>query len=242
MTIFASAAVKSRMLKLKFGELLGRIGSLDDAVPFCRVGKSTLARYASTGGADAEFFAPIDVVRDLETLAGAPIVTSILCEAADGVFVPVPSVAASGGDLLAMMSTLSGEFNDTTRAICSSPAPGPNPLSEGQTMKRLPTAALCAASMMLASCATMPPPTPGQAAQIGTAIDRAQAAYDRIASTAELVLPFLSPERAARVHLAMSLAERGLLAARYAATAVEQSAALKQFETATAATETATSK
>jgi hypothetical protein len=110
MTIFVSAAVKSRMLKLKFGELLGRIGSLDDAVPFCRVGKSALARYASTGAADAEFFAPIDVVRDLEALAGAPIVTSILCEAADGVFVPVPSVAASGGD--------------TTRAICTGFADG----------------------------------------------------------------------------------------------------------------------
>lgn len=102
-------------------------------------------------------------------------------------------------------------------------------------MKRLLTAALCAASMMLASCATMPAPTPGQTAQIGTGIDRAQAAYDRIASTAELVLPFLSPERAARVRLAMSLAERGLLAARYAATAAERLAALKQAEAATAA-------
>lgn len=102
-------------------------------------------------------------------------------------------------------------------------------------MKKVLTAALCAASMMLASCATMPAPTAGQAAQIGSAIDRAQAAYDRIAATAALVLPYLSPERAARVRLAMSLAERGLLAARYAATAAEQLAALKQAEAATAA-------
>ena len=101
-------------------------------------------------------------------------------------------------------------------------------------MKRLLTAALCAASMMLASCATMPTPSAGTAAQIGSAIDRAQVAYDRIASTAELVLPYLSPERNARVRLAMSLAERGLLAARYAATAAEQLAALKQAEAATA--------
>jgi len=101
-------------------------------------------------------------------------------------------------------------------------------------MKRLLTAALCAASMMLASCATMPTPSTGQAAQIGSAIDRAQAAYERIASTADLVLPFLSPERAARVRLAMALAERGLLAARYAANAAEQLAALKQAEAATA--------
>jgi predicted small secreted protein len=101
-------------------------------------------------------------------------------------------------------------------------------------MKRLLIAALCAAPMMLASCATMPTPTVGQAVQIGSAIDRAQSAYDRIASTAVFALPFLSPERAARVRLAMALAERGLLAARNAANAAEQLAALKQAEAATA--------
>ena len=105
-------------------------------------------------------------------------------------------------------------------------------------MKKLLTAALCAASMMLASCATMPTPSTEQAAQIGAAVDRAPAAYERIAATAALVLPYLSPERAARVRLAMSLAERGLLAARYAATAAEQLAALKQAEAATAAIKT----
>jgi hypothetical protein len=104
-------------------------------------------------------------------------------------------------------------------------------------MKKILTAALCAASMMLASCATMPTPSTRQAAQIGSAIDRAQAAYDRIAATSALILPYLSPERAARVRLAMSLAERGLLAARYAATAAEQLTALKQAEAATAAIE-----
>jgi hypothetical protein len=136
MTMIASEAVKSRMLKLKFGELLGRIGSLENAVPFCRVGKSTLARYASTGSADADFFAPIDVVRDLEALAGSPIVTSILCDAADGVFVPVPSAPASGGDLLAMMSALSGEFNDTTRAICSGYVDGKFCVDDAEKLER----------------------------------------------------------------------------------------------------------
>ena len=107
-------------------------------------------------------------------------------------------------------------------------------------MKKILTAALCAASMMLANCVTMPTPTAGQAAQIGSAIDRAQSAYDRIAATAALVLPYLSPERAARVRLAMSLAERGLFAARYAATTADQFAALKQAEAATATIEAAT--
>lgn len=101
-------------------------------------------------------------------------------------------------------------------------------------MKKLLTAALCAALMALASCASMPVPSSGQAAQIGSAIDRAQAAYDRIAASAEVVLPFLSPERQARIRLAMALTERGLLAARYAATAAEQAAALAQAKAATA--------
>lgn len=105
-------------------------------------------------------------------------------------------------------------------------------------MKRLLTAALCAALITLASCATLPNPSTEQAGQIGTAIDRAQVAYDRISASANLVLPFLSPERQARIRLAMALTERGLLAARYAATAAEQLAALKQVEAATAAIQT----
>jgi hypothetical protein len=76
-------------------------------------------------------------------------------------------------------------------------------------MKKLLTAALCAASMMLASGATTPTPSPGTAANIG-----------------------------AGVRQAMSLAKRRLPAARYAATAAEQLAALKQAEAATATIET----
>ena len=66
----------------------------------------------------------------------------------------------------------------------------------------------------------------------------ARSAPSRIAASAEVVLPFLSPERQTRVRLAMALTERGLLASRYAATAAEQLAALKQAEAATATIET----
>ncbi len=124
MNVIASDAVKGRMLKIKFGELVGKIGGLEAASSFCRVGKSTLARYASNVQSDAECFAPIDVVRDLEALAGEPVVTSTLCAMADGVFVAVPNTPAATGDLLAMMSALSGEFNDTTRVICAGLADG----------------------------------------------------------------------------------------------------------------------
>ena len=93
-------------------------------------------------------------------------------------------------------------------------------------------ALVLAAAVMTYSCATITPPSV-------SAIDRAQAAYDRIAGSAELILPFVSPERAARIRLAMALTERGLLAARNAATAAEKLAALKQAEAATATIEVA---
>jgi hypothetical protein len=99
-------------------------------------------------------------------------------------------------------------------------------------MKKALLAAV-AAAVMTCSCTTIAPPSV-------SAIDRAQAAYDRIAVSAELILPFVSPERAARIRLAMALTERGLLAARNAATAAEKLAALKQAEAATAAIEVAT--
>ena len=108
-------------------------------------------------------------------------------------------------------------------------------------MKRLALAiTIAASSSAVTSCVTMPTPSIETAGHIGTAIDRVQAAYDRIAASAEFVMPFLSPERAARIQLAMSFAERGLLAARSAATATEQLAALKQAEAATATIETTT--
>ncbi len=98
-------------------------------------------------------------------------------------------------------------------------------------MKRMLLVALCAASMTCACTTISPPPV--------AAIDRAQAAYDRIAASAEMILPFVSPERAARIRLGMALTERGLVAARNAASAAERLAALKQAEAATATIETA---
>jgi uncharacterized lipoprotein YajG len=99
-------------------------------------------------------------------------------------------------------------------------------------MKRMLIVALAAASMTLASCATMP-----TTAKVAPQVERAQASYDRIADTVEFILPYLSSERAARVRLAMALAERGLLAARTAVTAAERLAALKQAEAAVATVE-----
>ena len=118
MSVVASSAVKGRMLRIKFGELLARAGGLEAAASFCRVGKSTLARYASTAAADAECFAPVDVVRDLEALVGEPIVTATLCSMADGVFVALPPAPATRVDLLQLMAAQAKEQSDVTSAIC----------------------------------------------------------------------------------------------------------------------------
>ncbi|WP_267396973.1 MULTISPECIES: hypothetical protein [unclassified Sphingomonas] len=79
MSAAPSTALHGRKLKIRFGELVAMAGGLEAAEGFCRVGKSTLARYYSLAPADAECFAPIDVVRDLERLVGEAPVTSHLC-------------------------------------------------------------------------------------------------------------------------------------------------------------------
>ncbi|MDP1026373.1 hypothetical protein Q5H91_04045 [Sphingomonas sp. KR1UV-12] len=118
MSVIAPDAVKGRMLKIKFGELLALAGGVEAAAGFCRVGKSALARYASLTAADVDFFAPIDVVHDLERLTGRPLVTCQLATLADGAFVALPTVPAGAGDLLGAVGQLSVEFSDATNAVC----------------------------------------------------------------------------------------------------------------------------
>ena len=112
------SAVRERKLKIAFGELVGLVGGLEAAAGGCRVGKSTLARYASLSPADAECFAPVDVVRALEAVAGEALVTGELASMADGAFTKLPSVARPA-DLFAALSDLSREASELTAAICA---------------------------------------------------------------------------------------------------------------------------
>ncbi|MCU6454333.1 hypothetical protein LPN01_09600 [Sphingomonas sp. A2-49] len=108
------------LLKRATAEMIRGVGGLEAGAGFTRVGKSMLAEYGSPNKADC--FAPIDVVADLEPLArertGWPHVTQALCKAMGGTFVAEPDVPATNADLLSMMSQLSSEFNDATRAVC----------------------------------------------------------------------------------------------------------------------------
>lgn len=124
MTALASRAVKGRMLKERTGELVAAVGGLEAAANFCRVSKTALGRYASLSVGDADYFAPIDVIRCLETVAGEAIVTAHLASEAGGVFVVVPDVSAKGADLLQLLADQSRESSELTAAICAGLADG----------------------------------------------------------------------------------------------------------------------
>lgn len=112
------SAVRERKLKIAFGELVGLVGGVEAAASDCRVSKSTIARYASLSPADAECFAPVDVVRALEAVAGQAVITAELANMADGVFMKLPSVMRPA-DLFAALSDLSREASELTAAICA---------------------------------------------------------------------------------------------------------------------------
>lgn len=124
MTIAAQRAVRDRMLKVRFGELLALIGGSREAAGFCRVAHSVLSGYASLSPGEADRFPPIDVIRDLEAVAGVPIVTMHLAVEAGGAFVEVPAVPATGADLLTLLAAQSREGSDLTDALCLGLADG----------------------------------------------------------------------------------------------------------------------
>lgn len=134
MSALVAAAVRGRMLKLAFGELVARCGGVEAAAGFCRVSKSTLARYYSLGQPDAECFAPVDVVRDLEALVGEPIVTRSLATMADHALLRIPSLPARRADLLAILAEASAEHAQLTQKVCAALADGKVESAEAAAM------------------------------------------------------------------------------------------------------------
>lgn len=118
--MIASGMIKGRMLKIAFGELVGAANGLEAAATICRVGKSTLARYASLSPDDAACFAPIDVVRDLEELTGVPIVTRKLAQMAELALFDLPDAMPDVADLLVLSVRLAKEHGEVAAAIIRS--------------------------------------------------------------------------------------------------------------------------
>ncbi len=96
--------------------------------------------------------------------------------------------------------------------------------------------ALAVAALSLAACTPSAglDPTPVVSA---SRVDRLQARYNAVRPYAEMLLPYLSEARAARLRLVLSGIERALVVAQTAATLAEQRGALAAAERAIAAVE-----
>ncbi len=81
-------------LKTAARVLIQRLGGIDAAATCTRVGRSNLAEYGSLHHPDRHM--PVDVVADLEMIAGEPLVTAALARAAG--FTLVPLALPAGGD------------------------------------------------------------------------------------------------------------------------------------------------
>lgn len=90
-------------------------------------------------------------------------------------------------------------------------------------MRRASFAALAAAALAVSACATVPTPSPA-------AIDRLEASFDRLQRAAETVLPLLPEARAVRVRATLAAIAIAIDAARVAATANAQRAAIARAD------------
>lgn len=111
----ASNRARARALKVKFKALIVAVGGIEEAETLCRVRKTTLARYYSLHDEHADLFAPIDVIRDLEEVAGDPIVTRYLAQEAGQLLVAVkPLTGVTIANLPSAIAECARECTDAT--------------------------------------------------------------------------------------------------------------------------------
>jgi len=104
-------SASERALKARFAILVKRCGGYVAAAEGCRVGSTQLNNYASMFH---DQFAPLDVVADLEEIAGEPLVTAELAFRAGHILVPVD--APGEGQLAGTMARLGQEVGESFAA------------------------------------------------------------------------------------------------------------------------------
>ncbi len=101
-------------LKTTWKCLVQNVGGLDATAACTRVNASLLSQYGNVYG---ERFAPVDVILDVETIAGDPLVTAALARAQGYLLVPVAPrgadalsvrLAEIGRDVAALFATAAG--------------------------------------------------------------------------------------------------------------------------------------
>lgn len=112
----ASGEQQRNALKTAFKRVLALLGGVDAAAATTRVGRSNLSEYGVPQMADRH--APIDVVLDLEIIAGTPLVTEALAAAQGYVLLPVHIGTDDVAAVLAELATDAGKtMADAVQAI-----------------------------------------------------------------------------------------------------------------------------
>lgn len=83
-----------KQFKVAFGQILSSCGGATNLSGITRVGQSALYQMASTN--EAKHFPPVDVVADLEQVAGDPVVTRVLARLSGYTLTPIREVACVG--------------------------------------------------------------------------------------------------------------------------------------------------
>lgn len=114
---------RSDYLRLKAAtrKLISLCGGVEGAAASTRVNKSVLSDY---GNPNKDQFAPLDVIADLETVAGKTPVTTLLAEISHHVLADVAAADPSPGDALAIIGGISKETSDVVALLAKALADG----------------------------------------------------------------------------------------------------------------------
>lgn len=120
-------------LKAATRALIAQCGGLDAAAVQFGRGRSRIHGYGDRNAADR--WAPLDLIADLESYVGAPLITQALAAASNHTLVPLPQVAPCAADPIAL-GRLARETGDVLSKLGSALADGRISRAEGTDIAR----------------------------------------------------------------------------------------------------------
>ncbi|HWT12269.1 MAG TPA: hypothetical protein VN231_05920 [Allosphingosinicella sp.] len=112
----ASLTARQRFHKVKARELVKRVGGLEDAADYCRLGKSQLSDCCNP---NVVAFLPSDAVEDLEAVAGEPVMTRMQAREAGFGLVRLPDPGAAPTVWSGFIARLGREAGELIEGICT---------------------------------------------------------------------------------------------------------------------------
>jgi hypothetical protein len=122
-------------IKAATRQLIAHAGGAVAASGVTRGGHQNIGRYGSVQIDDAERFMPADVIADLESECGQPVLTRTLAKLAGHILVPEPQVARSGTAMGMITAKALKETSDVFVAIGESLGDGKLCAADGQRIE-----------------------------------------------------------------------------------------------------------